>query len=126
MHLIGCSAGPRPVAQIEIVLWRASVNQIVNQRCHGVAGDQLQSCRAHPLQGTLQCRAVNKPRRSSRALPVIVRVRIQLYSLLQCPLQQQTAVSTVPTPGDREIIIPKVCADWRHLLLLVRDTHIFT
>ena len=48
-----------------------------------------------------------------------------LYSLLQWRLQQ-TAVSTVPTPGDREIIIPKVWADWRHLLLLVRHTHIFT
>ena len=39
-------AGPRPVAQIEIVLWRASVNQTVKQRCHGAAGEQLHSCRA--------------------------------------------------------------------------------
>ena len=64
MHLIGCSAGPGPVAQIEIVLWRASVNQTVKQRCHGAAGDQLQSCRARPLQGTLQCRAGNEPSQS--------------------------------------------------------------
>ena len=32
-------AGPRPVAQIEIVLWRASVNQTVKQRCHGAAAE---------------------------------------------------------------------------------------
>ena len=64
MHLIGCSAGPGPVAQIEIVLWRASVNQTVKQRCHGAGGDQLQSCRARPLQGTLQCRAGNEPSQS--------------------------------------------------------------
>ena len=62
-------AGPRPVAQIEIVLWRASVNQTVKQRCHGAAGEQLHSCRAAEHckgQETLQRRAVNKPSRRTQ------------------------------------------------------------
>ena len=62
-------AGPRPVAQIEIVLWRASVNQTVKQRCHGAAGEQLHSCRAaEHCRGhcsAVLCRAGNEPSRRS-------------------------------------------------------------